>query len=157
MSLEIIALVVSDFSLGWNIYRDVIIKPRLRVWFSVSTLFHPTFAKPRTKLSLKAANFGPGKIKLQSIHAKRTSFLSWMLRQEEFAYIVHDFEDPLSSKLPIVLDVGDTVDLFLPYTQEGFLGSSYTHIGILDSFGRTHWSTAMQVAEAKRTYKKDSG
>jgi hypothetical protein len=157
MRLEIIALIISSFSLGWNIYRDVIIKPRLKVQFSVSTLFHPTFVKPLTKLPLKATNFGPGKIKLQSIYTKETSLLKWMLRREEYAYVVHDFEDPISSTLPTVLDVGDTIDLFLPYTRDSFLAGSYTHIGILDSFGRTHWATSKQVMEARRAYMKDFG
>lgn len=163
MELEVIALAfsalsvfVAALSLGWNIYRDIIVKPRMKVRFSVSALYHPTFIES-TKLSIEATNLGPGKIKVKSIQTKRTSLLEWMLRKEKFAFVMHDFEDPMSSKLPADLDVGDTIKLFLPYTRESLLSSPYTRVGLLDSFGRIHWAPPKQVTEAKRTYMKDFG
>jgi len=66
--IEIIALVsglsflMAGLSLGWNIYRDVILKPRLKIVFGVFSLVGRGVQK-QTYLMVKATNHGPGAIR----------------------------------------------------------------------------------------------
>ena len=41
LCISLAALLVSMFSLGWNFYRDVILKPRLKVTIKISKIFEP--------------------------------------------------------------------------------------------------------------------
>ena len=41
IAISILAFAVSLFSLGWNVYRDVILKPRFRVRFAICRSWSP--------------------------------------------------------------------------------------------------------------------
>ena len=58
---------VSLFALGWNIYRDVYLKSRVRIGFGLYTIHHDTFPKPQWRYSLSATNLGPGKVRLTTL------------------------------------------------------------------------------------------
>jgi len=155
IGISILALFVSAFSIGWNIYRDVVLKAHLKVRFSLSELHHPTFKNPITTLILAATNFGPGQIRCCMIQLLTAPLWRRILRCPKHAVMFHDHSNPLSGKLPVSLEVGETIDLLIPYTKDCFLSRKHTHIGISDSFGRTHWVPREDVSKAKREFKKD--
>jgi hypothetical protein len=62
---------------------------------------------------------------------------------------MHDYEHPMGGRLPHVLDVGEGADFTFP-TEVSFVEKRYTHIGIVDSFGRMHWCKAHEVKEARK-------
>ena len=70
---------------------------------------------------------------------------------------MQDNQEPWSGKLPVMLQVGEDVDLLLPYNTDCFLGTDLNQIGIMDSFGKIHWSTKKQIKVAKTRYKRDFG
>lgn len=152
--ISLLALITSAVSLGWNIYRDIVLKPRLKVKFAIITIVHSTFKQPLTSLSLAATNFGPGSINCQMIQLKTVSFWRWLLRKSKHAVMIHDYENPLSAKLPAKLEVGEQLVLLIRYEKDCFLKDNITHIGLSDSFGRIHWASEKDVRNARRTYQE---
>jgi hypothetical protein len=63
LSLVISALasLVSGLALGWNIYRDVILKARVRVRLEVGQYIIASGPRDRHRLWLDAVNLGPGR------------------------------------------------------------------------------------------------
>ena len=104
--ISIGAIATSFLALGWNIYRDIILKPRLKVRLQISFIMHGEYQSP-SKISIEATNFGPNKIRCSAIHAKNATLWKRVFRKVEYAFIVHDYDDPYSTKLPCVLDVGE--------------------------------------------------
>jgi len=151
--ISIFAIATSFLALGWNIYRDVILKPRLKVRLQISFIMHGEYESP-TKISIDATNFGPNKIICSSIHAKNAPLWRRVSRKVEYAIIIHDYTDPYSSKLPCELDVGGKCNLFLSFDKDCFLSKPFTHVGIIDTFGRTHWAPKKDVAKLRKEYKE---
>ena len=149
-----IALVVSAFSLGWNVYRDIILKPRLKVTVDIRSIV--TSAGSMGKyINISVVNFGPGPITLMSIYAQKWSIIRKMKRLPSFAFIMHDYENPLSSRLPKKLEMGEQVNLLLPFKEDAILARKPTHLGVSDSFGRTHWAKSKYLKEAIKDFLKD--
>lgn len=89
------------------------------------------------------------------IQMKNSSWWKKVLRKEEFAVVIHDYENPLSEQLPRKLEVGEKIDLLLPYNGECLLHKGWSHVGISDYFGRTHWARRKDVTEANKKWQKD--
>ncbi len=149
--ISILSIAIATLALGWNIYRDVILKPKLKVRFRISRIIHGEYKSP-SKLSISATNFGPGKIKCNGIDMKYTPIWMKILRKGKYATIIHDYNDPYSTKLPCELDVGDTCRLFLPFDKDCFLAEPCTHIGVCDTFDRIHWAPKKDLKKAKKEY-----
>ena len=110
MQLEIIPVLISVLSLGlatvsiaWNIYRDVLMKPRLKMGLSIGTMLSPS-GNHGTFIQISAVNFGPGPIYCRSLHFRNTSWWRRILRKETYAYITHDYKNRYSSQFPQRLD-----------------------------------------------------
>jgi hypothetical protein len=147
------SFVLAAIALGWNVYRDIILKPRLRV--SVNHVrMHVEGRKPSSKFLVSAVNFGPGKIRLGMVRFKESSFLKRIFKKLKFGFLIHDYKNPLSGKLPATLDVGEKIDLVFPWDEDCLAGESPTHIGILDSFGRFHWAPSKDVKKVKEDWRK---
>jgi hypothetical protein len=71
---SILALLVSAFSLGWNFYRDIVLKPRLRTHIGIMNFFGDgRLGEPR--LIVAATNLGPGSITCTNLLIRYGSFL----------------------------------------------------------------------------------
>ena len=151
--ISIFAIATSFLALGWNIYRDVILKARLKVRLGISFIMHGEYQSP-SKLSIDATNFGPNKIICSGIHAENAPLWRRVSRKVEYAVIIHDYNDPYSSKLPCELDVGEKCNLFLSFDKDCFLSKPFTHVGIYDTFGRTHWAPKKDFNKLRKEYKK---
>ena len=154
--LSLISLIIAAFSLGWNIYRDIILKPRAKVSVSKATLVSEVIT-PQDKLMISAVNFGPGKIRLGIIRFMHRTILARLRRNWTHGVIIHDYKNPLSGQLPVTLDVGESVDLVFPWDKENLCSRAPTHIGIRDSFGRTHWAPISYVQKVNKQWVKEFG
>ena len=85
--ISIASILVASLSLGWNVYRDVILKAKLRVRFMVGLITHPTFNKPLERLIISATNFGPGKIRCTMIFIKNFSLWKKITRKTKLAVL----------------------------------------------------------------------
>jgi hypothetical protein len=157
ISISLLALIVSAISLGWNIYRDVLLKPRVRVRLQMGQLHHPTFDEPVTSLILSATNHGPGPVKCITIKAKEAQWWRRLRHSVKHAVIMPDWTNPLSGKLPASLDVGNQVDLMLPWDTDSFVKYPFTHVGLSDTYGRIHWARRRDISQARRQWRDEFG
>ncbi len=74
--ISIFSLMLAMLSLGWNIYRDVILKPRLKIRYELKTLVRPGSSSRENYIVLSATNYGPGKIRCDMIHFKNQTLLN---------------------------------------------------------------------------------
>jgi hypothetical protein len=148
------SLLVSIFTLGWNVYRDVILKPRLRVSL-MNGVITAGEANPPRRVVVTIVNLGPAKIEICGLYLRQTGWWRGVLRRRQYAFLRYDFEDALSGKIPCRLDVGEQVHLTFRYTpqlSQLFLTSKFGQLGAGDTFGRYHWSTRKNYREVKEGY-----
>ena len=74
MDNSIIAIIISIFSvlvaavsLGWNIYRDVILKPKVVVTFAIKNIVGEGRAPSPDYVGISAVNHGPGPVIINTI------------------------------------------------------------------------------------------
>ena len=154
--ISLLAVIISTFSLGWNFYRDVVLKPRLKVSVRISYIVQGNNQKG-PYIDLSAINLGPGVITCDSVHIAKKSKLrfigSTILRildkENKYAFVVHDYSNPLSAQLPKKLEVGERMNLLFPEEEDSLLSVDPTHVGICDSFGREHWADSNSLKKAK--------
>lgn len=148
------SIVLASLSLGWNIYRDIILKAKLKVRFMVGFVTSPVSQKPLERLVISATNFGPGKIRGTMLFLKESSLWKKLARKTKYAALIHDYTDRMSGNLPCELEIGEGRDFLLKFEKDCFLSEEWTHIGIKDSFGRIHWAPKCNVKIAREMYKK---
>jgi len=78
-----------------------------------------------------------------------------ILRRVQHFVIVHDYTNPLNPKLPSKIEVGDTLNLLLPYNETSVLNGLGTHIGVSDSFGRSLFAPMKDLQKARAQFAKD--
>ncbi len=148
---------IAAFALGWNVYRDVLLKARVVVHFSVSHIVQRGMQGKLTRFVLGVTNHGPGTVHLNVIVLKNAPLWRRLIRKVQQAVTFHDLDDPLSGRLPAKLEVGEGISLLFPYDKkcgESF-SKPFTHIGITDSFGRIHWAPSSNFRKVQQTYRKD--
>jgi len=147
------ALLLSALALGWNIYRDVILKPRLKVHIQISDIYHGG-KQHGPYINISATNFGPGPIVCSSINVARKSILRFLgiRRRNKYAFVVSPYDNPYSTPIPQKLEVGENITLFLLMVEDALLSVDPTHVGIFDSFGREHWASRKSLKRAKKAY-----
>lgn len=154
--ISFLSLAIAAVALGWNIYRDVYLRARLKVSFGLRTIHSPSFSKPIWRFVLSVTNLGPGKVKIQMVQLRDYSFWKRIRRKCRQAVLIHDYSHPLGGHLPYELEVGAGMDLTFPVEpppdENSFLKDGFTHIGISDSFGRVHWSTRKDMEEARKAF-----
>jgi hypothetical protein len=147
LTLSILAFCVSLFSLGWNVYRDVILKPRFRVGFAIAKYWLRSRRSERSKVlppdfeltadfELKVVNLGPGTAVVEAAVIKtRHATLTW-----QSAHI-----DKIEIK------AGQRTILQIP--RDSLLEDTKPlRIGIQDVFGRIHWAPRKNLENAQREY-----
>ncbi len=168
------ALTISAFALGWNVYRDVILKARLQVSVRIDRLCRDE-KQLGLFVSIHAVNLGPGQVTLDSIvmawrrihrvlagHVARLLHISIIGRRiapafnwtMEYAIIIPDCADALSTRLPKRLEVGEKAIILLPCNRESVLAQNPTHVGLIDSCGRYHWASGSSLRIARTQYAK---
>jgi hypothetical protein len=149
--LSVVAIVLSAISLGWNIYRDVVLKPRIKVSAKVCALMQMGVnTKPPIKLMVTAVNFGPGDVYCQGVIARRSNIWRRFTRRVDNWFIVQESPD-----LPQKLGVGQSLNVLLPYEKAGIIEHPFTHIGISDSFSRVHWVSRSDQKRLRAQIRKD--
>lgn len=155
------ALIASFVSLGWNIYRDILLKPRVKVTFGIKTALaqrenYRLVQVGAPMLRLEATNHGPGEVVCNAAVCKLKSFafLRSLFGQPPYGFINPDFEHPHCFRLPWRVAVGDRISIIFPYNQECFLAETPKRIGITDSFGRIHWAPRRELNSALKEFRK---
>lgn len=145
------SLLVAAISLGWNVYRDIIRKPKLVVTVMVGAIIYSR-EKHADRVVVTVTNFGPGKTTANMLQLRKSSWWRRLFRKQRL--LMHDYSDSLSGRLPTPLDVGDKVNLTFPFASDLFLLHDFTQLGISDPFGRVYWCKKSNYREAQRNYRK---
>lgn len=164
--ISIVAVIISGISLGWNIYRDIILKPSLKTDISFGSLIpSPTGGNPslltsksnprgpRPFIVIEGVNHGPGAIRCTAIRLRATDDEGGSLPR----VLLHDTSHEASDALPCTIEPGQPIHLALPYVHDCFLQEPIVRIGIKDSFDRIHWAPKRSLAEMKEQYRRDFG
>ena len=154
---------ISATALGWNIYRDVILKPRLRVSIAFGSILEFTDGgnpglltndsriREDSVIALEAVNNGPGHLKCTSIVSISAPYP--FVRRRGF--IRPDEKMTLSDKLPKTLPIGDTICLMMPLSKDCFLSQPIIRLGIKDAFGRVHWANPKSLKRMRKAFKRN--
>lgn len=158
MDKDMMALIISSFSfvvaggaLGWNIYK-VFIKPRLKVRLGLYHIVSPGFVEEIPRLSISASNFGPGIIRLNGVLLKEDTLWKRIRKKTKNAFVIHSYLDPLGAKLPCKMEVGESKNIFLKFYKDCFLKEEFTHIGVRDTYDRTHWASRKDYKRTKKSF-----
>jgi len=132
--ISICALMVSCFSLGWNIYRDIIAKPRFRVSLRIGRWTYSTKRIYAPDLDLAVVNFGPGLLVVRNaVIRTRPAFWSWLENDSSIELV-------LAENLSAELEKGQRVIIQVPNLHECILDKRPFGIGIRDACGRIRWA-----------------
>jgi hypothetical protein len=154
--ISVLSFGIACAALAWNIFRELWLRPRLRVSVDVVVLGSEVM-KPENNILICGTNFGPGKIRINTIRVNRKSVFSRFKRGAKYGVLIHDYKNPISGKLPITLDIGERVDLIFPFEKGCFLAQKPSHIGLSDYFGREHWAPKKALRQAQAEYDKAFG
>lgn len=146
------SLIVAAISLGWNVYRDVIRKPKLAVRLLVGAIIYSR-EDHANRIVVTITNFGPGKTTANMLQLRKSSLWRRIFRRQRFADLIHDYTDSISGRLPAPLEVGDKVNLTFRFGPDLFLLQDFTQLGISDSFNRVYWCKRSNYHEAQRNYR----
>jgi hypothetical protein len=124
--ISIFSATIAGLSLGWNIYRDVVLKAKMKIGCGVRTIIQ--YGNPaRTEyVIITATNHGPGSVNLSMVQMKDSSWWRWLFRKEKYAAVIHDFKNPLSGQLPHRLEVGAKIDLLFHYNTDCMLKNGWS-------------------------------
>ena len=151
--ISVIALVISGVSIFWNIYRDLILKAKIRTRVQISSIIQPS-RNLGSFIDITGVNHGPGSITCESIFMK-ASLWQRLKGRKKYGFIITDYTNPLTDKLPKRLEVGEKVTVLLPHTADAFLGQKPAHVGFKDSFGRLHWAPRKNLKQTIKDYLRD--
>lgn len=150
-----IALGVSLLNLGWNIAKELWLRPRVRVTVGVMNFMDENGTQLGKKIMVYAVNFGPGVVYLTGITLKAR----WRDRIRGMARCAGVVTEPRStsgnSALPEKLEIGAQARFWISYTETGFLKVNWGRVGITDSFDRNHWAPRSKARRARKQYLKD--
>jgi hypothetical protein len=145
------SLVMASLALGWNIYRDVLLRPRVRVSYRVMRVAGGHM-DGQDVIIVAGLNKGPGAVKLTMLHYDKTTFWQKMKRKRDQGIIIHDYTNPVSWKLPCRVEVGDETSFIFPICEKTKWAGEILRMGLLDSFGRTHWCPKREALEVQQKY-----
>ena len=152
--VSLISICVASLSLGWNIYRDIGLKPRVFVKFGVTYL---DFHEDRKSLAISVTNLGRISITVNAINIKERSFWRNPLKKTKYGYVQPDKGNSISDKLPKKLEAGEDAEFLLPYYENCLLKESLSHIGLQTSFGKIYWTKTRDMKKARKLWLEDFG
>ena len=151
--ISVFALVISGFSIFWNIYRDLILKGKIMTHIQISTIIQPG-RNLGSFIDITGVKHGPGPITCESVFIKY-SLWQRLKGKKKYGFIMSDYNNPLSGKLPKKLEVGEKITILNLHKENAFLADKPLRVGFKDSFGRLHWASKKNLRQAIKDYLKD--
>jgi hypothetical protein len=152
--ISVIALIISGSSIFWNIYRDLILKGKIKTRVQISSLIQA--GQPiGTFIDVTGVNHGPGSITCEAVFFKNSLWRRRIKGEKKYGYVITDIANPFTDKLPKKLEVGEKVTILFPHVANAFLARKPTRVGFKDSFGRVHWAAKKNLKQTIKDYSRD--
>lgn len=159
ISLCSVAIAVASFV--WNVWSKFIYpKPRLVVSFRIMSVFQSGIWSQK-HINMSIVNHGPIKTQVYcAVLQERDHPFSkprWAILNpiNDFPREPCQSHGPFSGGLPKNLEVGESLTLFFPYVEDGFLDGTIINIGVTDVFGNHHWARRKQLKEVVQKFRAD--
>lgn len=152
--ISILALIISGISILWNIYRDLILKGKIKTRVQISSLMQ-VGQTIGTYIDVTGVNHGPGPITCESVFTKTSLWRRWIKGEKKYGYVFPDSANPFTDKLPKKLEVGEKVTMLFPHVANAFLAQKPARVGFKDSFGRLHWAAKKNLKQAIKDYSRN--
>lgn|SRR5262245_4915586 len=149
-AISLLSLLLSIVALSWNIYRDVLLRGRIKVGFHVG---RGNLGGVSRIALLTVVNLGPGQVSIQGTTLHEPRARRGTLPALAYLSIAPRFDTPISGMLPAMLPVGEKLTLTLPYEETSFL--QFPGIGVTDSFGRSHYASRRDHHIARQEHVRD--
>lgn len=88
IGISFCSLLIAALSLGWNIYRDVIRKPHLRVSIMNGVLAQINTGQKDRRVVITITNHGPGKTTAHILHLRKSNLWLWLTRRRRAAMLM---------------------------------------------------------------------
>ena len=98
--LSALSFGVACAALAWNVFRELWLRPRLRVSLDIVELVSEVMS-PERKMMIAGTNFGPGKIRVSMVWFRKGSLIARLRRTARQGVLIYDYKNPLSVKMPI--------------------------------------------------------
>jgi hypothetical protein len=147
ISISVLALFVSLVSLGWNVYRDLILKPRLQIELAEDD------DKKLPKLTV--TNRGPGQIQLMSPVVKLPYGWFGLLSKIDDVQEARPFgigPVPVQTWSSKTLQVGGQTSMLLDH---GVI-KQWRAVGIRDAYKRIRWASDEDLEKVKRAHRNQT-
>ena len=99
LAFSIVSAMLACFALGWNIYRDVLLKPRLRVRCQIAETIGAVTLHLKF-ISISAVNHGLGRVICTTIRLRLVSVWRRLRRRVKYAQVLVANTNALSGTLP---------------------------------------------------------
>jgi hypothetical protein len=150
LAISILSLVLGATALGWNIYREVVLRGQVKTTLAIGEWHSP--GGVIKEMYITAANRGPGPVQLQGFTIDAPKDTNFDVR---YHVLPVEWEHPMTTRFPRMLAVGEEARLVVKYCPELFLAGGATRVGLTDTFGRTHWTPRRDGRRALEQFKKD--
>ena len=148
-----VSLLVAGLSLGWNIYKEIALRGRVKVQLSVVNIIQQG-ADVEQRVRIGCTNHGPGSVKLMSLGCTFVK-ISNGKSSPGHAMLMHGWDHPCTSELPKKLEQGETATYLISYSEHSFLSYDLHSVFVMDSFDRKHSTSRREVRAARKQFVSD--
>jgi hypothetical protein len=164
LALSTLSLGVSAVALGWNVYRNMIFKPRLAVSFFYAgrdrqgglanlTTGEPEMFHSVHEVRLSIVNYGPGRVRCEYAVVRVRPAWQALFGRSTWRMLLKP-DGTRYRELPAFIEVADRLELPMKgeafFLEENAFKRNPTQFGVRDSYGRFHWAPKRDLREARK-------
>lgn len=154
LTVSLLSAGVAFLALGWNIYRDVLLRARTGVVAYVSSVISGE-ESDGPFITIRLVNRGPGNVVLTNLIVRRIGLWARLRRRTANATIMSDYTNRYNPSLPITINQQEFTHQLLNYEEGCFLKDDWNRLGFIDSLNRYHYVRKKDLRELKRKYRED--
>ena len=148
--IAVAALVLSVFTLGWTLYRELLGRTRFKVHVTIA---HPVsdtgqFGKPVISIEFVNTGFVATSVGLPFV--TRPLWRRVLLRQTTFGQIVRVDAWPHATPTNTKLEPGELGRYYLPIPNDLLSKTEFNRLGLYDTFGRKHFAPKKDIKNIRK-------
>jgi hypothetical protein len=154
LGVSFVSVSVAFLALGWNVYRDVLLRARTKVTAYVSYVVSGEITTGPF-ITVRLTNLGPGRVVLTNLVVRRVGLWARLSKAQANATINYDHTNHFNVAFPLTVGEQDYTSQLLNFERECFLKFNWNRFGFMDSLNRYHYVRKKDLRELKRKYRED--